>query len=187
MSQSPARDEPSRRSALKLVGAGLAAVGVGSSTALAKSGTAATERTSDVRSGSPDGKLADGVITAPETEDEQDTAQAAMNVTFEDQSPYHGTVYVAEATLSKGGFIALHDASFFQEGPVMGVSEPLSAGTYTQLPVSLDEVPDESHAVSAIVHHDTPSDGVFSYPEDGDKPVVDDNGVVADFGTLSPE
>ena len=108
-------------------------------------------------------------------------------VTFDDQSPHYRTVTVAEVTLPDDGFVVLHDASFFTEGPVLGVSPPLSAGTYRNLPVQFDEVPDGPLTVAAIPHQDTPADGEFTYPDDGDAPYVGEDGAVYDLAEIRPE
>jgi hypothetical protein len=118
---------------------------------------------------------------------QSDTRSTTADVTFGDQSPHYRTVYVADVTLPDDGFVALHDASFFTEGPVVGVSQPLDAGTYSNLPVEFDEMPDSPLTVAAILHRDTPSDGVFTHPDDGDTPYVGEDGVVYDTATISPE
>ncbi|WP_157572914.1 DUF7282 domain-containing protein [Halogranum rubrum] len=180
MPQSSAEDGPSRRSALKLVGSGLAAVAAGSSVGLAERGSsskaadAATER-------SPNSNAAPQATAAVEEQVE------TIGVSIESQSPHHGTVYVEEVTVPESGFVAIHDASFFLEGQILGVSAPLAAGTYQNLPVVLDEMPDEPLTVSAIPHRDTPSDGTFTHPEDGDNPFIGEDGVVHDTATLQPE
>lgn len=166
MVSNPARNGPSRRRTLKLFGSGLAAVGLGASTGLAQSDATSTGETAS-------------------TSDAQPASDAS--VAFEDQSPHYRTVYVEEVTLPDDGFLALHDASFFVEGPVVGVSAPLPAGTYTNLPVELDELPDEPLSVAAIPHQDTPSDGVFTHPNDGDTPYIGEYGVVNDTATIRPE
>ncbi|WP_139246760.1 DUF7282 domain-containing protein [Halogranum amylolyticum] len=161
---------PSRRQALKLFGSGLAAVGLGATTGLAESDTESTTESE----------------ATAESETES-TTESEATVTLEDQSPHYRTVTVATVTLPDDGFVAVHDASFFTEGPVLGVSAPLSAGEYHKLPIVLDELPDGPLTVAAIPHEDTPSDGVFSYPEDGDAPYVGEGGVVHDYATLQPE
>lgn len=182
MPQSPAQDGPSRRGALKLVGAGLAAVGVGSSVGLAESDRSSGAAT-DAKERSPNQHAATQATAAVEKQTETE----AVTVTIDDQSPHYGTVYVADVTLPEAGFVALHDASFFIEGQVLGVSAPLPAGTYQNLPIVLDEMPEKTLNVAAIPHQDAPSDGVFTHPEDGDTPFVGESGVVHDIAELQPE
>ncbi|SFK65140.1 Tat (twin-arginine translocation) pathway signal sequence [Halogranum rubrum] len=155
MTPDPARIRPSRRQALKTLGAVVATVGIGSTTAVADQDTSSSEE--------------------------------APAVTIEDQSLHNGTVYISEATLPEDGFVALHNASSILEGPVLGVSAPLTEGSYSRLPIELDEYPDKPLTVAAIVHRDTPSDGVFTFPEDGDNSIVDDGLLTYDSAQMNPE
>jgi hypothetical protein len=188
MAHTPAGDGLSRRRALELFGAGLATVGISSATGLAESDP---ESAAGAGTGggpqSPNGHAAADADAAVEDQSPKSTSTTGAAVTFEDQSPHYRTVFVAEVTLPDDGFVALHDASLFTEGPVVGVSPALEAGTYTNLPVQLDELPDGPLNVAAIPHEDTPSDGVFTHPDDGDTPYVGEDGVVHDIAEIRPE
>jgi hypothetical protein len=127
-----------------------------------------------------------GTTTSAASSDDTEPTQKA-SLTFADQSPHYGTVYVTDVTLPEDGFIALHDASFFTEGPVIGVSPPLAKGTYSKLPVEFYEYPDGPLTVAAMAHQDTPSDGVFTYPDDGDQPFFNDGTAVHDTAWISPD
>lgn len=168
MSPNPARNALSRRQTLKALGATVATVSISSTASLASD-----EGASDSSSNTPTDELTES-STVPK-------------VTIDDQSPHFGTVYVSDVAVPDTAFVAIHDASSFLEGPVLGVSAPLEAGTYPHLPVSLETYPADELSVAAIVHKDAPSDGVFTYPDSGDRPFIDDDGLVHDTARLAPD
>lgn len=124
-------------------------------------------------------------VGAAESADVNATADAA--IVFEDQEYHYGTVSIAEAVLPVDGFVVLHALSSESEEPIVGVTPPLEEGTYRNLPLELDPYPEGPLTLAAVVHRDTPSDGVFTFPSDGDMPYIGDDGVVYDVAHVRPE
>lgn len=124
-------------------------------------------------------------VGAAESVDADATTDAA--VVFEDQEYHYGTVSVAEAVLPVDGFVVLHALGTESEEPIVGVTPPLQRGTYRNLPLELDPYPEGPLTLAAVIHRDTPSDGVFTFPSDGDMPYVGDDGVVYDIAAVRPE
>lgn len=131
------------------------------------------------------GVAATGLASGAAAADESADAQATPSIEFDDQSVHHGTVYVEEATLPDGGFVALHHADSFSMGDVVGVSAPLRADTYQTLPIEIESLASGTHAVNAVLHHDSPHDGEFAFPDDGDEPLVVDGELVDDFAQIT--
>lgn len=72
----------------------------------------------------------------------REKSEPMADVCFPDQTSDGTTVHVPEATLSKGGFVTIHDSSL-QDGKVfdsvVGVSDALDAGRHTDLEIHLFE------------------------------------------------
>jgi hypothetical protein len=132
---------------------------------------------------------------------EAESEQPNATVTFNNQTSDGTTVTVESVTLSEGGFVAIHNASL-QEGntlgSVVGVSEPLSAGTHENVEVTLFDVPgqnfsegmmlEENQTLIAMPHFDTNSNGVYDFitsnaSEDG--PYTANGSAVVDPGSVS--
>ena len=98
-------------------------------------------------------------------------------VTFDDQVSADGrTVTVASTFLPRDGYIAIHDSTLLDGntlGSVIGVSEYLPAGTYSDVPVSLFDVPGkdfpadtmlmESQTLFAMPHEETSDPMTMEY------------------------
>jgi surface glycoprotein (TIGR04207 family)/PGF-CTERM protein len=82
------------------------------------------------------------------------TAPSA-SVTFNDQTLEDGSVTVASATLSEGGFVTIHDSTVADDplGSVAGTSDFLSSGTSEDVEVEVDI--SESGQFFAMPHLDT--------------------------------
>jgi hypothetical protein len=147
-----------------------------------------------------DGAEDDGAEDGNETEtpDEPETGAPTASVSFANQTSDGTTVTVESVTMAEGGFVAIHNAS----GPVIGVSEFLSAGTHEDVEVTLFDVPDqnvaegmaleESGTLIAMAHLDTDGDRVYDFvasngSEDGPYTANDSAVVDSAFVTVEDE
>lgn len=125
------------------------------------------------------------------------TAEPAT-VNFTNQSSDGGSVVVDSVTLPEGGFVAIHDSSLLDGnviGSVIGVSQPLSAGTYENLTVELFTVPGgpageltEDETLIAMPHLDTNGNDVYEFVLSGgmdDGPYLSNGSAVTASGTVS--
>jgi hypothetical protein len=108
----------------------------------------------------------------------------SASVTFDDKTvagTSGTTVTVESATLSEGGFVVLHNQTELQNGQVVGSivgnSSALSAGTSTDVNVTLTEDISNGTYV-AMPHFDSNDNGVYDFPQDQnlDTPYTDANG-----------
>ena len=84
---------------------------------------------------------------------------ASMN--FQEQLIFNEEVEVQSASLSTGGYVGLH--LYDANGPVVGTSEYLPAGTSKGVMIQLDrEIPDDATVV-AVPHLDTDGDREFEF------------------------
>jgi hypothetical protein len=141
--------------------------------------------------------------TATETTTESETSAPTASVTFDNQTTNGSTVTVDSVTMSEGGFVAIHNASLQDGntlGSVVGVSEPLSAGTHENVEVTLFDVPgqnfsegmtlEENQTLIAMPHFDTNSNGVYDFitsnaSEDG--PYTANGSAVVDSASVTVE
>lgn len=108
---------------------------------------------------------------------------ASSSVTFNDQeSPGGASVVVKSATMSRGGFIAIHSGS--ASGPIIGSSKFLSAGTHTNVRIALDETLNESTTLVAMTHLDEDGSETFNAMTDGAYKV--NGSAVTDSASVSP-
>ncbi|WP_191965429.1 MULTISPECIES: hypothetical protein [Haloferax] len=90
-------------------------------------------------------------VTVAQAEPEPPAEEPTASVQFDDQTSDGTTVTVTSATLSAGGFIAIHDAS----GAVVGASEYLEPGDQSNVTVTLAEPLTENATLTAMPHLDT--------------------------------
>lgn len=131
-------------------------------------------------------------------EEGDDGMEATATVTFDDQTTDGGAVVVAEATLSAGGFVTIHDSTLLDGevlGSVIGVSDALEPGDVEDLEVALfGDIPgtdfergmlEEDEALIAMPHFDSNDSGAYEfvasegevdgpYVDEAGDPVVDD-------------
>ncbi|XVH33328.1 CHRD domain-containing protein (plasmid) [Haloferacaceae archaeon DSL9] len=131
-------------------------------------------------------------IAAGDDHDDESEMEPAATVTFEDQTTDGMTVVVAEAMLSEGGFITVHDSTLLDGevfGSVIGVSELLEAGDAADLEIPLfGDIPGadfdremlaEDETLIAMPHFDSDGNGEYEFVStegDEDGPYVDDAG-----------
>ena len=98
------------------------------------------------------------------------------------------TVTVDSATLSRGGFVTIHDGTLLEGeviGSVRGTSDYLKAGSHSDVEVSLDDPYEEDGTAIAMAHRDTNGNQEYDfvdsegesdgpYVTDGGDPVLDD-------------
>jgi hypothetical protein len=141
--------------------------------------------------------------TPTEEETTTETEQPTASATFNNQTTDGTTVVVDSVTLSEGGFVAIHNASLNDGntlGSVVGVSEPLSAGTHENVEVTLFDVPgqnfsesmtlEENQTLIAMPHFDSNSNGVYDFitsnaSEDG--PYTENGSAVVDPAFVTVE
>ena len=112
-------------------------------------------------------------------------AMAPAEVVFEAQTSDGSSITVASVTLPSAGFIAVHANADGGPGPVIGHSELLSAGTSTDVVVTLDDPLTATDMVFPMAHIDVDEDGQYQFdPPDNavDLPAMDADGNVAVVG-----
>ena len=134
--------------------------------------------------------------TPPPTDN--DTATVA----FADQESNGTTVTVESVNVSEGGFVAIHNESLLDGdavGSVVGVSEYLEPGNYTDVTVTLFDVPgaafeeDELEANETLIampHRDTNANEQYDFVSTGgsaDGPYLDDGQPVTDSANITVE
>ncbi len=129
--------------------------------------------------------LVDGSANvAPATVAVEATASASIS----DQSSDGSTVTVDEATLSRGGFVTIHDGSLLDGealGSVRGTSDYLEAGSHSDIEIELDDPYEESGTAIAMPHRDTNDNQEYDFVSsegEADAPYLTEGGdaVVAD-------
>ncbi|WP_459190648.1 DUF7282 domain-containing protein, partial [Halosimplex sp. J119] len=92
-------------------------------------------------------------------------AEPSGSLTFSDQSVAEDNqeVVVESATLSDGGFVAIHEGS--ASGDVIGTSRYLEAGTHSNVRVDLDTMVNETTTLVAMPHLDDNSNNLYDFPE----------------------
>jgi hypothetical protein len=123
------------------------------------------------------------------------------SVTFNNQTTDGTTVMVESVTLSDSGFVAIHNASLLngdEYGSVVGVSEPLSAGTHEDVEVTLFDVPgqsfakgttlEESQTLIAMPHLDNNRNDVYDFITSNgvnDSPYTEAGSAVVDTASVT--
>ncbi|WP_123534765.1 DUF7282 domain-containing protein [Halosimplex salinum] len=110
--------------------------------------------------------------------------EATASVTFNDQAvpEENQEVRVESATLSDGGFIAIHEGS--ASGDVIGTSRYLEPGQHSNVRIDLDEDVSETTTLVAMPHLDDNSNNLYDFPE-ADAPYTADGGAVTDSASVS--
>lgn len=107
---------------------------------------------------------------AAEPEDESATGPetSPAEVVFDAQESDGSSIVVASVTLPADGFIAVHSNADGAPGPVVGHSELLSAGTATDVVVTLDTPLAATDLLFPMAHIDIDQDGVYTFfpPDD---------------------
>ncbi|QLH79981.1 PGF-CTERM sorting domain-containing protein [Halosimplex rubrum] len=111
-------------------------------------------------------------------------AEATATVTFSDQavSESNQEVVVDSATLSDGGFVAIHEGS--ASGDVIGTSRFLGAGTHQNVRVDLDTPVNGTTTLVAMPHLDDNSNNLYDFPE-ADAPYTADGSAVTASASVS--
>ncbi|WP_313690956.1 DUF7282 domain-containing protein [Halorarum halobium] len=126
----------------------------------------------------------DGAPAGDDAEISIDQANLTARLNVSDQ-PAADTVVVDDATLSAGGFVAIHSDEFSPEDVeagtlrdgILGVSEYVEPGADGELTVELNESVNGSTTVFAVAYRDTDGDGEFEYVDSGgevDAPYLED-------------
>jgi len=90
-------------------------------------------------------------------------AMSPAEVIFEDQSSDGTTIVVASVTLPSPGFIAVHGNADGSPGPVIGHSDLLLSGTYTDVTITLDQPLQATDLVFPMAHIDVDGDGIYEF------------------------
>jgi PGF-CTERM protein len=107
---------------------------------------------------------------------------ATAAVTFSDQETSGDSVVVDSATLSEGGFIAIHQGS--ASGPVVGNSDYLEPGTVSNVEIQLDTMMSSSDSLVAMPHLDTNGNEAYDFPGD-DGPYTAGGAPVTDLANIT--
>ncbi|MFC6865400.1 type II secretion system F family protein [Halomicroarcula sp. GCM10025817] len=87
------------------------------------------------------------------------------SLTVADQPVDGGELTVESASLSDGGFVVVHESD--TEGPVVGTSGYLQAGTHRDLRISLDGSVNTGTPLVLVVHQDTNGNQALDYDFEG--------------------
>jgi hypothetical protein len=133
--------------------------------------------------------------------DEEEKKKATASVMFNDQETDGNSVMVESVSMTKGGFVAIHDSSLLDGnvlGSVIGVSEKLDAGTHENVEVMLfegvpggdydQEVLKEDQKLIAMPHLDTNDNATYDFiTSDGEKdgPYTEGGKAVVDSGCVT--
>ncbi|MBX0324037.1 surface glycoprotein [Halomicroarcula sp. F13] len=109
-------------------------------------------------------------------------AAPSASVSISDQESNGETVVVDSATLSQGGFIAIHNGS--ATGDVIGASSYLEAGSHEDVEVTLDTTQSEDFTAVAMPHLDTDGDQTYDFP-DNDGPYTANGSAVTDSAAVT--
>ncbi|UVE51786.1 hypothetical protein KU306_01155 [Haloferax larsenii] len=113
-----------------------------------------------------------------------ETPPPTASVVFDNQTTDGTSVTVANATLSDGGFVAIHNES----GAIVGASAHLAPGTHTNVSVMLDTPVVENTTLTAMPHLDTNGNETFDFVQTNgseDGPYTDDGAPVTDEGLVT--
>ncbi|WP_254278951.1 DUF7282 domain-containing protein [Haloarcula marina] len=124
-----------------------------------------------VKTGISDDEI-DGTIAAAPT----------ASVSISDQESNGDTIVVDSATLSDGGFIAIHAGS--ASGDVIGASSYLEAGSHSDVEITLDSSQSEDFTAVAMPHLDDDGDQTYDFP-DNDGPYTADGSPVTDSANVT--
>ncbi|WP_254837960.1 DUF7282 domain-containing protein [Natronomonas marina] len=121
------------------------------------------------------------------------TAEATASVSVSDQTTDGSTVTVDSATLSRGGFVTIHDGTLLDGAvidSVRGTSDYLEAGEHSDIEISLDTPYEEDGTVVAMPHLDTNDNQEYDFVTSGgeaDGPYTTDDGPVIADASLTVE
>ena len=129
-------------------------------------------------------------VTVTWTSEAPDTEAA---VTFSDQDSDGESVVVSEVVVPEGGFVTIHDETLLDGdaiGSVRGTSAYLSAGTHTDVEVTLDRPISESQTLIAMPHMDTNDNETYEFVTsegEDDGPYTVDGEAVTDDACIEVE
>lgn len=108
-----------------------------------------------------------GLVAAACSDDEPAVAtppaMSPAEVVFDAQTSDGTTIVVASVTLPSQGFIAVHSNNDGQPGAVVGHSDLLSAGTSTDVVITLDQPLATTDLLFPMAHIDVDVDGVYDF------------------------
>jgi len=105
------------------------------------------------------------------------------SVNFEDQESDGSSVLVDSVTLPDGGYVVIHESDGGAPGPVLGNSSYLSAGTSTDVAVTLDSPISEDQELIAMAHTDD-GDQQYEFPN-ADGPYTTNGSPVIDAALIT--
>lgn len=119
--------------------------------------------------------LTSGTDTQDETVDVSNTTTivAPQNTVSLGEVEPGMIVTVAQAKLTKPGYVVLYRINSNGEGSVAGNSDLLASGTHSNIAIQLESTAVDRQAIVAVLHEDD-GDGEFEYP-DADAYLVNDN------------
>jgi hypothetical protein len=105
------------------------------------------------------------------------------SVNFEDQESDGSSVLVDSAVLPEGGFVVIHESDGGAPGAVLGNSSYLSAGTSSDVTVSLDSPIQSDQELIAMAHMDD-GDQTYEFPT-ADGPYTTNGAPVIDAAQIT--
>ena len=117
-------------------------------------------------------------ITGPEIQPAGNEEAAAQNpyITVSTQEIEEGLANVGKAYLDKPGYIVMHKVVNGQPADVIGYSDLMQEGEYSNTPVEIRNFQNEKELI-AMLHYDD-GDGMYKFPQDEDNPVMSNGQVV---------
>ncbi|MDW7732690.1 MAG: hypothetical protein SCH66_09725 [Methanolobus sp.] len=102
--------------------------------------------------------------TGTTVEDNESTVMDnESTVIFDDQSTEGSMVLVASVSLPDGGYVVIHESGNGSAGTVIGNSEYLEAGNYSDVEIELDTPIDTDQELIAMTHIDD-GDQIYQFP-----------------------
>jgi len=115
------------------------------------------------------------------------TGSSTASVTFNNQTTTGDSVNIANASLSDGGFVVLHNATELSTGDATGsvidVSDYLSPGSHSDVTVNFSSSISESQSIVAMTHFDSDGEETYDFVTSGgsdDGPYTSDRSAVTD-------
>lgn len=116
--------------------------------------------------------------------DKGDAMEAKTSIAVNDQPVKEGVVMASKVTLDKPGFVVIHKVVDGTFADVIGNSELLEAGTYSDVEIKITDFSKETQ-LNAMLHYDD-GDGVYEFPGPDGPTTLGDEVVMAFFDVIGP-
>jgi len=106
-------------------------------------------------------------------------------ITVDEQKVENDVVNIARLYLDKSGYVVIHKVADGKPGAVIGNSEIIREGTYTNVGVKISEYENENDLI-AMLHYDD-GDNTYEFPGDDSPTTVDGKVVLQNFPLLETQ